>query len=57
MAALEHNETEYFDASMIFVGGKGGNGGGGGSVLAPSGGGHYLGIGGEGGDGCVGLYW
>jgi len=57
MAALEYNEAEFFNAHMVFVGGKGGNGGGGGSVLAPQGGGHYLGIGGEGGDGCVGLYW
>jgi len=57
MAHLESNESAYFNASMVFLGGRGGNGGGGGSVLAPGAGGHYLGIGGEGGDGCVGLYW
>ena len=57
MAALEHNENSYRDAAMVFLGGRGGNGGGGGAVLAPGGESHYLGIGGEGGDGCVGLYW
>ena len=57
MAQLEENEAAYFNADMVFVGGRGGNGGGGGACVAPGGGGHHLGIGGEGGDGCVGLYW
>ena len=57
MANIEQEEEAYFNADMVFVGGRGGNGGGGGACVAPRGGGHYLGIGGEGGDGCVGLYW
>tara|TARA_R100001443_G_scaffold7012_2_gene16133 strand:+ start:1224 stop:2546 length:1323 start_codon:yes stop_codon:yes gene_type:complete len=52
-----YNSTNNIARMCMSWGGRGGNGGGGGSAHGRTDGSRYMAIGGDGGDGAIGIYW